>query len=53
MTTLSGVSFVNEESFLLDFLKRVVKVYIVFNRQIQKILLRIFKILEQKRISTT
>ena len=54
MTTLNGVSFVNEESFLLDLLEHVVNVYIGVNRQkIQKILLKIFKILEKKRISTT
>ena len=53
MTTLHGVSFVNEELFLLGLLERVVNIYIGFNRQIQKILLKIFKILEKKRISAT
>ena len=54
MATLNGVSFVNEESFLLDLLEHVVNVYIGVNRQkIQKILLEIFKILEKKRINTT
>ena len=53
MATLNGLSFVNEESFLLGLLGHVVNVYIGVNRQIQKTLLKIFKILEQKRISTT
>ena len=53
MTTLHGGSFVNEEPFLLGLLEHVVNIYIGVNRQIQKILLKIFKILEKKRISTT
>ena len=53
MTTLNGVNLVNEESFLLDLLEHVVNVYIGVDRQIQKSLLKIFKILEQKRISTS
>ena len=39
MTTLNGVSFVNEESFLLGLLEPVVNVYMGVNRQIQMILL--------------
>ena len=51
-STLHGVSLVNEELFLLDLLEHVVNVYIEVNHQIQKILLKMLKILEQKRIST-
>ena len=48
MTTLNGVSFANEESIFLGLLEHVANVYIGVNRQILKILLGIFKILEQE-----
>ena len=51
-STLNDVSFLNGESFLLDLLEHDIHVYIEVNRQIQKIHLKILKILEQKRIST-
>ena len=42
------ISFVNKESFLLGFLEHVDNIYIAVNSQIQNILLKILKILEQK-----
>ena len=47
------LSFINKESFLLGFLEHVDNIYIAVNSQIQNILLKILKILEQKRICTT
>ena len=47
------ISFINKESFLLGLLEHVDNVYIGVNSQIQNILLKIVKILDQKRISTT
>ena len=47
------ISFINKEPFLLGLLEHVDNVYIGVNGQIQNILLKIMKILEQKRISTT